>query len=260
MAQLALFVCLINLFGKCVSTVVPGFKFVSGSRDGSIRLWNEATGETEAVSENVHGAGANVLSLCVIGGDAKVLSSSGSDGCVTRLDSSSLKELAPRVSVSKGWCYRVVELTSGKLLTCSDDGISLWSPAFNECIASFPSVTAAYCAVQIGNSVVAGFGDGSIASLDCETLKPNWTRPEAHARAVRSLVSLDAKGSFASASEDASITIWKAEGMPSQQMSHRNFVRSLVVLQNGVLASAGYDGRVKLWDVKTKEIKNDNLV
>lgn len=72
-----------------------------------------------------------------------------------------------------------------------------------------------------------------------------------HTDCVRALQLLDASaGTFISAGNDNSIRCWNMEGklLNSIENAHDAYIYSLALLDNGMLASAGEDRCIKIWD------------
>ncbi len=110
------------------------------------------------------------------------------------------------------------------------------------------------------NRVLVGLSDGSVRGFDLST-REKVLHVQAHAQGVNDLdVSQDGV-LFASAGDDGSIGIWRADsGGPMHQITgaHTSSCRAMAFAPDGEsVASGGLDGAIRLWDVKTGELKRD---
>jgi WD40 repeat protein len=261
-------------------------RLACGCSDGSIRLWDPASGSCSAVFE---GHQDWVYALAVLG-DGRLASgsrdqtirlwdpASGSCSAVFeghrrgvsalavlgdgRLASGSLDKTIRLWDPASGSCNAVFQghrrsvsalavLGDGRLASASEDAtIRLWDPASGSCNAVFQGH-------WLRVNALAVLGDGRLASGSDDRTISIWDPAsgscsaifEGHQDGVRALAVLG-DGRLASASEDATIRLWDpASGSCSAiSQGHQDSVRALAVLGDGRLASGSLDNTIRLWD------------
>jgi hypothetical protein len=192
----------------------------SAGDDGTVRLWDPATGEPGAV---LHGHTGRVTAACPVqAGGRSLLASAGTDGTV-RLWDPATGEAGPVLHGHTGWVTAVCPVQAGgrSLLASggTDGTVRLWDPATGE-----PGV------------ILRGhLGDG-----------------------VRAVCPVQAGGRslLASAGVHGTVRLWDpATGEPGVILrGHTGVVSAVCPVQAGgrsLLASGGHDRIVRLWDPTT---------
>ncbi len=154
--------------GAVASVCVSNDKIISGSSDGTIRIWDILTGKQIAIYE---GHAGGVTSVCAT--DDKIISGS-SDGTIRVWDILTGKQIAICIIDIK---YRrginSVCVTGNKIISGSeDDTVRVWDILTGEPIAiykgHFKSVTSVYA---IGDKIISGSNDSTVRVWDILTGK-----------------------------------------------------------------------------------------
>jgi WD40 repeat protein len=261
-------------------------RLACGCGDGTIRLWDPASGSCIAIFQG-HQYGVSALAVL---GDGRLASGSwdqtirlwdlASGACSTvfqghqgevsalavlgngRLASGAGDNTIRLWDLSSGSCIAVFDghkngvqslavLSDGRLASGSDDcTIRLWDPVNGECSAVFEGH-------ELSVNALALLGDGRLASGSSDDTIRLWDLAsgsccavlKGHQRQVYALAVL-ADGSLASGSRDRTIHIWDAASgfCSGVLLGHQLWVSALAVLDNGLLASGSVDGSIRLWD------------
>jgi predicted 2-oxoglutarate/Fe(II)-dependent dioxygenase YbiX len=214
----------------------------SGSRDHMLYRCDLATGEPTPVAR-CEGA---VLGLCSHRDCLLVGSADGKLRVVAR--SGALLDTMP---VSATWLWSIAGLDRESVLTGDEDGaLRLCSLSTGQLTTTLNPGHGAVHALQAlaADRVAAGFADGVLAIYrrDGDTVTEEHCWP-AHHGEVYTLAS-DGKW-LASGGEDGELHLWDLSRAPRRHISfsHPNFVRSACFLDDGSLASACYDGLVRVF-------------
>ncbi|MBF5045853.1 MULTISPECIES: 2OG-Fe(II) oxygenase [Myxococcaceae] len=255
-------------------------RLATGSRDCTVRLWRRAgegwqpdgelRGHTASVVALAQDAGGRLWSgsrdrrvLCWEGGRPRevgrhagavlclarvapgLLASGGADGLI-RLWSEEGKA-AGVLEGHAGWVWSLAGLPGGRLASASEDGtLRVWDLARRReearPVEAGPPLRALAAAAD--GALYAGDAEGRITRLLRGTPAQ---RAAVHSGAVCALA-LRADGTLASGGEDDLLRLLDAAQLtPRGTHPHGAFVRSLATLRDGRLASASYDGTVRLW-------------
>lgn len=239
-----------------------GDTLVSGSQDGTIKLWDLATGAE--LRTFAHGSIVNSL---ILSPDGKTLVSGGVAGSIRQWDLESGKELrsikGPSAKGFSSLTYSIALSPDRKTLASGseDKNIRLWDLDSGREIRTISGHSSSVFAVKFspdGRTLASGSGDTTIKLWDVETGSKKLTL-SGHSSSVLSVVFSPDGGTLASADESGAIKLWDLQsGREVQTLSgDSSIVYSIVFSPDGkILASGGEDHTIRLLDVASgKEIR-----
>ena len=222
--------------------------------DGTVRLWDPATGQPAATLE---GPGIGIHSV-VFSPDGRLLVGGGIDGTVRLWDA----DTGQPAATLEGHTSRVTSVVfspDGQLLASTGDRtVRLWDLATCQPAATLEGHGSGVMSVVFSpdGRLLAGFDyDGTVRLWDPATGQPAATL-EGHSMG-RGIVVFSPDGQLLASiggGYDGTVRLWDpATGQPAATLEgHTSQVRSVVFSPDGqLLASAGQDGTVRLWDPDT---------
>jgi WD40 repeat protein len=267
------------LLPLCDSDGQPTSRIVSGGRDHALVLHDIQRGESARLTV------LPAAVLCVADCGPALIAVGCADGGIYLFDRRALLDAAalpmgsdPDGSVAPAWglprcgswVWALLALSGGRLLSAGDDGsLRLWDLDRRRPLATWALGHGAVHALSAcadsdhpaggSDGVVAGCGDGHLVWLSPgrgDTEHEGGLRPRSSHAAHRGeiyAVCAWGPGGILSAGEDGRVVHTRCVAgrlHPAQPVtlgSHPNFVRSLAVLGDGRVASAGYDGAIAIW-------------
>ncbi|KAK7426210.1 hypothetical protein QQZ08_007239 [Neonectria magnoliae] len=242
--------------GGSVNSVVfsaDGQRLASGSYDGTVKIWDIATG---ACIQTLEGHSGLVNSV-VFSADGQRLASGSGDETVKIWDAAT----GACVQTLKGHgdlVNSVVFSADGQhLVSGSDDKtVKIWDAATGACVQTLKGHSDSVNSVVFsadGQRLVSGSDDKTVKIWDAATGACVQTL-KGHGDWVRSVVFSADGQHLASGSGDKTVKIWDAATGVCVQMleGHGDSVRSVVFSADGQrLASGSDDKTVKIWDAAT---------
>jgi WD40 repeat protein len=238
---------------NAVATTPDGRRAISGADDGTLILWDLATGQRRYT---VVAHASRVLAVSTIPGASQAISCSA-DGTLR------LSELesghAIRVMREPGRpVYSVVVTPDGRMaLSASDKGtLKLWDIADGQLLRTFAGneqIVRALAVAPNGRQVLSGSDDGMLRLWDLETGRPALaiTGPKVSVNSVA--ITPDGRHAV-SASRDRTLRLWDlATGQLVRSFTgHEDGVAAVAVTPNGrQVLSASHDRTLRLWDIAT---------
>ena len=248
-----------------------GMQLASGSVDGTVALWDIATGQNTNTFEARRGkispiafsqketltAPRSVESVA-FSPDGKLIASGRKDGTIVLLDIANGN--ATTIEGHTDWVSSVAFSSQGVLASGSlDRTIKLWDVQTGTRTAIFEARSGNVFSVAFspdGTKLASGLGDGTVVLWDIAT--ENATTLEGHTDDVNS-VSFSPDGTtLSSGSDDKTIRLWDIATHTNiatfeKHTDHVNSVSlSLDEDERLLLASGSLDGTVVLWDVATE--------
>jgi len=229
-----------------ILAVLPDRRLASGSDDGTIKLWDSATGQLAA---NLEGHSSSVIALAVLPNGQIA---SGSYDQTIKIWDLATGQLAASLEGHSASVYALVVLPDGRLASAGswEGSIMLWDSATDQLAASLGGHSSSVCALVLlpDGRLASGSDDRTIKLWDTATGKLTASL-EGHSSSVRALVVLP-DGRLASGSDDRTIKLWDtAKGqLTASLVGHSASVYALAVLPDGRLASGSEDRTIRLWD------------
>jgi WD40 repeat protein len=233
-----------------ISITPDGRRFISGARDGSVRIWQADTGACLHALAGHRGA---ILWQHLIGNDC--LLTAGWDGAIRVWD------------LDSGGCLRLLEGHAGpvncvtalnreRAVSASSDGtLRWWDLASGQTLGVLSGHQQAVNHVVLLNDACAASAadDGTVRLWDLTATRLLQTL-QGHTQAVLRLARLPGDR-LASASADESVRIWDTGSGECQRelRGHRGPVAGLSLLASDRLASWSFDGTVRVWSLESGE-------
>jgi WD40 repeat protein len=250
--------CLQTLEGHTggISSVVyspDSRQLASGSDDGTVRLWDAATG---ACLQTLKGH-TDEISSVVYSPDSRQLAS-GSDDCTVRLWDAVTGSCLQTLESHTGAVELVVYSSdSRQLASGADDGtVRLWDAVTGTCLQTLEGYKGGIGSVVYSpdsRQLASGSDDSAVRLWDVVTGICLQTL-EGHTDMISSVVYSPDSQRLASGSDDSTVRLWDAAtGACLQTLKgHTDKISSVIYsLDSRQLASGSYDSTVRLWDAVT---------
>jgi hypothetical protein len=225
---------------------------LSGSRDTTIKVWEQRQGALELVRTlAIHAA--TVLAVARL--TDTLFASSSADNTIKVSDVAG--HVQHTLTGHADWVWQVVPLPDGQLVSSSEDGtLRHWDWRRGLAlgtVASGHSPIHALLFEPAQRLLISGDYAGDIEVRQASPDYARWTllqRFTAHQGIVRTLMWLD-NNRLASGGEDSKVRIWQLPtGRCEQEMLHNDFVQALAWLPaTHQLLSASYDGKLRAWEL-----------
>jgi WD40 repeat protein len=237
-----------------VAVTADGATAVSGSGDGTVQVWDLATGRQWA---NLPGHDGPVGSVAVTPDGATAVSG-GSDGRVlvwglaTGTQRAKLPGHGGRVGSVAVTPDGATAVTGG----LDDDTVRVWDPATGRQLAELPGHDGPVWAVAVtadGATAISGGGDGTVRVWDLATGRQLAELP-GHDGPVFSVAVTPDGATAVSGGDGGTVRVWDlATGRQLAELpGHDGPVLSVAVTADGATAvSGGGDGTVRVWDLAT---------
>ena len=233
-----------------------GRQLASASVDGTVRLWDPATGELTATLERHTGRVTGVA----FSPDGRQLASASVDGTV-RLWDPATGELTATLERHTGRVTGVAFSPDGRQLASAsyDRTVRLWDPATGELTATLEGHTDTVTGVAFspdGRQLASASYDCNVRLWDPATRRCTTVLHSYHTKGVRGVAFSPDGRQLASASNDYTLRLWRpaTEWDPPTPAieGHTDMVTGVTFSPDGrQLASASYDGTVRLWGPAT---------
>ena len=230
-----------------------GQRIVSAGSDGSVRLWNAATGhELRVLSGH-----ASWVRACAFSVDGQRIVSAGMDGSVRVWDAGTGREERKLIGHAKGVSACAFSVDGQRIVSAGGDGsVRLWDAATGreerELIGHAGPVRACVFSAD-GQRIVSAGDDGSVRVWDAATGREE-RKLIGHSGAVRACA-LSADGQrIVSAGSDGTVRLWDAATGSEERklIGHAGGVAACAFSADGQrIVSAGSDRSVRLWDAAT---------
>jgi WD40 repeat protein len=155
------------------------------------------------------------------------------------------------------WVWQVITLNGEYIASCSEDStIRIWDYQNQNAITTFNDNCSVICLTydSMNNRLFSGNIDGEIVlrQLSIDFVEIIvMKKMVAHNGIVRTVLTLNER-LIASGGEDGKVKIWNTESDRClQDLQHENFVQSLGLTSDKKLLSASYDGTIRLWNLST---------
>jgi WD40 repeat protein len=193
----------------CTVAVGPDTLLATGSRDGTICLWDPATAELRRRIVDPTGGVRTISAIRV--GDRTLLATGSRDGSVQLWDPETGVRHRLFAARTQIWATCTVPAAGRDLLAISgrDGSVLLWDPDAGEVVrrlAVAPEPVLGVVAVDGAPRLVTGSGDGSVVLWDPVTGDPTG-RLARHAGAVLAVCALDA-GDRLAVSSEGDLRLW----------------------------------------------------
>ena len=250
--------------GVCAVTVSGRSLVASAGADGTVRIWDPATGQQRAALQGHQGWVEAVCAVSV--GGQSLLASAGTDGTIRIWDPATGQQHAI-LPGHQGGVNGVCVVSRGglpMLASAGTDGtVGIWDPATGQQLAILPGHQGgvrAVCAVSVGGQpMLASAGtDGTVGIWDPSTGQQCASLLGHQGGGVHGVCVVSPGGQplLATAGSDGPLRIWDpATGQQRASLpGHQGGVRAVCAVSVGgqpLLASAGADGTVRIWDPVT---------
>ncbi|KAF9456289.1 hypothetical protein BDZ94DRAFT_1315293 [Collybia nuda] len=247
-----------------------GKNILSGSHDGTIRMWNVHNGQ--AIGSPLIGhTGSGPILAVAFSPDSQYFVSGSADHTLQLWKTDGAVQFG---SLLKGHSGEVISVAfspdSKQLVSSSNDWtIRLWDVVSGEHVGGPSKIPGAseqgkrnqgplpVVFSHDGRQIIASSGENSILRWDIQTKKRIGDPIEGHTGRVSALVLTPDGRQIVSGSYDATIRHWDAQSGRSIRPIFRGFDNIIVgialTLDGGQVISGGANGRVRFWNAQTSE-------
>jgi WD40 repeat protein/serine/threonine protein kinase/tetratricopeptide (TPR) repeat protein len=229
----------------------------SGGNNGTVKLWNTASGQEMWT----HPAHIGQVRGVAFSPDGQIVASGGFDGPVTLWDAPSGKKLRT-LKGHTNKIYGIVFSPDGRLLASgSKDGtVKLWDPASGQLLRNLKVGRSAY-SVAIspdGKRLASGGAYGAVKLWDIASGQKVWSLEKAHASRIPAVAFSPDGKLLASGGRDGTLKLWDAAS-GQEQWVHKASAYSVFGVRfspdGQLLASASIsDGVVKIWETTSGKL------
>jgi WD40 repeat protein len=237
---------------------VPGTdRVISGSSDGTLRLWDLTTGESlRAIT------GAELGAWCVaVSPDGSRAAAGCKDGVLREFrieDGELLRELRGHLGYVRSAAYAG---DGERVVSSADDGsIRVWSADRDEAALVLRGHLGGVLAIAVsadGQRLLTGGRDGTVRLWDLAAGE-ELAKVEGHRGWVEAVAFVgDESGHAVAGGRDGRIIHWDLEAKQKlAEIEHGGWLRALAVSSDGrTVYSAGDDREVAIWDLPTRECR-----
>jgi WD40 repeat protein len=241
---------------QAVAFAPDGATLASAGDDGTVRLWDPATGEARRTLTG-HGDWVRAVAFA---SDGATLASAGEDGTV-RLWDPATGEVRRTLTGHMGRVGAVAFAPDGATLaSAGDDGsVLLWDPATGDprrTLTGHAGWVGALAFAPDGATLASAGDDGRVLLWDLATGEARRTLTS-HTGRVTGVAFAPDGAALASAGADGTVRSWDAAtGDARRTLTVRgDWVAVAFAPDGSTLASGGGDGTVRLWDAATGEAR-----
>ncbi|WP_327098924.1 TIR domain-containing protein [Nocardia vinacea] len=235
-----------------------GRRIVSGSGDGTLRLWDAASGQP--VGEPLTGHTSEVGGVA-FSPDGRRIVSGSDDGTLRLWDTGSGQPIGQPLTGHTGGVWSVAVSPDGRRIVSggADKTLRLWDTQsgqpIGEPLTGHTSDVWSVAFSPDGKRIVSGGGDKTLRLWDTESGQPVGEPLTGHTDAVWSVTFSPDGKRIVSGSLDGTLRLWDTEsGQPVGQplTGHTGGVWSVAFSPDGRrIVSGGGDGTLRLWDTES---------
>ena len=242
-----------------------GNTLVTGSYDGTVRLWNVAAGRQ--VGAPLTGHDDRVYSVA-FSPDGKVVASGADDGMVRLWDVATHRQVGAPLTGHDGEIYSVAFSPDGKTLaTGADDGmVRLWDVATHRQVGApltgHDGEIRSVAFSPDGKTLATGADDGTVRLWDVATQRQAGAPMTGSTEAVSSVAFSPDGKTLASGGDDGTVRLWDvATQQPTGSWPTFSPVFDVAFSPDGkLLATGDANDMAQLWDVATHQPIGNPLI